>query len=85
MITDQQIDRLSACTCGGTAEPASRRISSLPNATRVDEAKFDLKRSHQMPTIVQGTRVYPEPDGWLDPAKINKPACYGRRCDWLCV
>jgi hypothetical protein len=25
-----------------------------------------------------GTRVYPDPDGWLDPAEISKPATYGR-------
>ena len=29
-------------------------------------------------TEVQGIRVYPNPDGYLDPAEINKPAHYGR-------
>jgi hypothetical protein len=27
---------------------------------------------------VNGRRVMPGPDGYLDPAEINKPACYGR-------
>ena len=26
----------------------------------------------------QGQRVMPNADGYLDPAEINKPACYGR-------
>jgi len=27
---------------------------------------------------VKGTRVYPNEDGWLDPAQINQPGAYGR-------
>ena len=26
----------------------------------------------------QGTRVHPNAEGWLVPAEIDKPACYGR-------
>lgn len=29
-------------------------------------------------TEVTGARIYPESNGYLDPAKIDQPACYGR-------
>lgn len=31
-----------------------------------------------MTAVVQGTRVYPNADGFLSPAEIDKPASYGR-------
>jgi hypothetical protein len=31
-----------------------------------------------MGTDMPGTRVLPDADGWLDPAEINRPGCYGR-------
>ena len=31
-----------------------------------------------MSKITQGRRIYPETDGYLDPEKINQPACYGK-------